>query len=104
MQFCDRCGSFMERTVRGFECPRCGFEVHPDVIEIRIGSEEEPEPVYVMSGLDDTMKVNQICPRCNHHLAYRQITVVIGEHAGVKTDRSVEKFRCADCGHTWVVG
>ncbi len=104
MQFCERCGSFMEKTARGYECLRCGYELRPDVIEYRTGSDEEPEPVYVMTGGDDAVKVKQICPRCGFNEAYRQITVAIGEHAGVKSDRSVEKFRCAECGHTWVMG
>jgi DNA-directed RNA polymerase subunit M/transcription elongation factor TFIIS len=103
VEFCDRCGSFMQMGDNGYECPRCGWQKIAMVIAMKTGPDNEAEPVYVMSGLDDAIKVQRICPSCGHGEAYRNITVAIGEHAGVKSDRSVERFKCAKCGHTWVV-
>lgn len=103
VEFCDRCGSFMRQAIKGYECPRCGWIKLIDVIEVKTGPEKEAEPVYVMSGTDDTMKVNRKCPMCNNPEAYKTLTVAIGEHAGVKSDRSVERFKCTKCGHIWMV-
>jgi DNA-directed RNA polymerase subunit M/transcription elongation factor TFIIS len=104
VEFCDRCDSFMQATTGGFECPRCGWKKRADIIKVKTGPENEPEPVYVMSGTGDAIKVQRTCPRCGNSEAYRTITVAIGEHAGVNTDRSVRKFRCTECGNTWIEG
>ena len=72
------------------------------VIEVRTGPESEAEPVYVMSGVESANKVNRRCPQCGFDEAYHNITVALGEHAGVNTDRSVERFRCVKCGHSWL--
>ena len=104
VEFCERCGSFMQTGGRGYECPRCGWEKPTDVIEMKTGPENDVEPVYVMSGLDDAIKVTRTCPSCRNLEAYRNITVALGEHAGVKSDRSIERFKCGKCGHTWIVG
>jgi len=103
VEFCDRCGSFMQMGLKGYECPRCGWEKRAAVIEMKSGPENEAEPVYVMSGTDSALVVQRACPNCGNLEAYKTITVALGEHAGVATDRSVEKYRCAKCGHTWVV-
>lgn len=103
VEFCDRCGSFMQMGLKGYECPRCGWEKRAAVIEMKSGPENEAEPVYVMSGTDSAIVVQRVCPGCGNMEAYKTITVALGEHAGVATDRSVEKYRCAKCGHTWVV-
>ncbi|MCJ7732679.1 hypothetical protein MUP51_10225 [Candidatus Bathyarchaeota archaeon] len=102
VEFCDRCGSFMKQSLSGYECPRCGWEKRAMVIEVRTGPESEAEPVYVMSGVESANKVNRRCPQCGFDEAYRNITVALGEHAGVNTDRSVERFRCVKCGHSWL--
>ncbi len=104
VEFCDRCGSFMEASIGGFECPRCGWTKRADIIKVKSGPENEPEPVYVMSGTETAIVVRRTCPRCGNAEAYRTITVAIGEHAGVNTDRSVQRFKCTKCGHTWIVG
>ena len=104
VEFCDRCGSFMRAGVKGYECPRCGWTKSVLVIEVKAGPAGEAEPVYVMSGIESAIVVQRMCPECGNLEAYRNITVALGEHAGVSNDRSVEKFRCTKCGHTWVVG
>ena len=72
------------------------------LIEVKTGPETEAEPVYVMSGTDTAKTVSRRCPMCGHNEAYHNITVALGEHAGVNTDRSVERFRCVKCGHSWI--
>ena len=44
VEFCDRCDSFMEASRGGFECPRCGWTKKADIIEVKSGPENEPEP------------------------------------------------------------
>jgi len=102
VEFCDRCGSFMKLSSSGYECPRCGWIKAEDVIEVSTGSEKKAEPVYVMSGVDSAIIVERSCPECGNREAYRSVNVSLGEHAGVNTDRSVEKFKCVKCGHNWV--
>ena len=101
MKFCDRCGSFMDKTPHGLRCTKCGYEQHPKVVEVK-REENTSEPVYVVKGDDDATKVNQTCPKCGHNEAYHQVRVSLGEHAGVASDRFVERFRCASCGHVWM--
>jgi DNA-directed RNA polymerase subunit M/transcription elongation factor TFIIS len=102
MRFCERCGSYMERTTKGLVCPKCGNEVFQDVIEIRRVEKPSAEPVYVVENIvDGSLKVAQKCPNCGYGEAFRIVLTTQGEHAGVKQDRSVERFTCAKCHHTW---
>ncbi len=101
--FCDVCGSYMRRTVKGLLCPRCGREVHQDVIEVRRSERPTAEPVYVVENTGEgSLRVMQRCPNCGHNEAYRKVITTMGEHAGVKQDRAVERFTCAKCHHTWI--
>ena len=103
MRFCDSCGSFMETTPRGYLCPKCGAETEADTIKVRRERRPLVEPVYEMNGTTTTRPVvNRECPRCDSKEAYRMVLATQGEHAGVKQDRSVEKFTCIECGHNWV--
>ena len=102
MKFCERCGSFMERTAKGFTCPKCGEEVHIESIEVRRTRKPPPETVYIVGNAEDKAPtVSQICPQCGNNEAYRMVYSAQGEHAGVKQDRTVERFRCTECHHTW---
>jgi len=103
MKFCENCSSLMTVTDDGYVCVRCGNRLKIDTIEYNITRESRAEPVYTVKGDIDAMKVNQTCPLCGHHEAYRSVSVSIGEHAGVKVDRSVEHYRCVKCGNTWLV-
>jgi DNA-directed RNA polymerase subunit M/transcription elongation factor TFIIS len=102
MRFCDKCGSFMENTPKGYRCQKCGFELNPGIVEVAREEEPKAEPVYVVKTDDESIKVNQICPQCGHSEAYHQVRVALGEHAGVNSDRYVERFKCVACGHTWI--
>jgi DNA-directed RNA polymerase subunit M len=102
MKFCDACGSYMEMTARGYSCPRCGNEVRADEIEVRRMKDSPPEGVYVVNkSEDDSPRLNQTCPRCGYHEAFHHISMISGEHAGVKQERTVERYRCARCFYSW---
>jgi DNA-directed RNA polymerase subunit M/transcription elongation factor TFIIS len=102
MKFCDICRAFLPASSEGLICPKCGHVAETDVIEIRRNGKGAAEPVIVMDSPErDASPVNQTCPSCGHAEAYRTVLTTQGEHAGVKQDRSVERFRCAECGHTW---
>ena len=104
MRFCDRCGAFLQASSEGLiKCPKCGHVAEADVIQMKRNGKEVVDPVYVVGrpGKND-LPVNQTCPSCGHTEAYRTVLTTQGEHAGVKQDRSVERYRCAECGHTWI--
>jgi len=103
MRFCDSCGSFMGTTAQGYLCPKCGAESEVNNIEVRRQRRPRVEPVYEMKGSKTTSPaVNRDCPRCDSKKAYRTVLATQGEHAGVKQDRSVERYTCVECGHSWV--
>jgi DNA-directed RNA polymerase subunit M/transcription elongation factor TFIIS len=102
MRFCDGCGSFMGTTPQGYLCPKCGAEVETDTIEVRRERRSRAEPIYVMDGSNAmSPTVNRECPSCDSLEAYRTVLTTQGEHAGVKQDRSLERYTCVDCGHSW---
>ncbi len=103
MKFCDRCGSYMEMTAEGYLCPRCGNVIQADEIEVKRAKEPQAEAVYVVKGAEeDSLRVNRTCPLCGHHEAFRYISASSGEHAGVKQERTVNRYKCAKCLHTWI--
>jgi DNA-directed RNA polymerase subunit M/transcription elongation factor TFIIS len=103
MRFCDSCGTFMETTTQGYLCPKCGAEEEAETIEVKRERRPRAEPVYEMRGSNPTSPaVNRDCPLCDSKEAYRTVLTTQGEHAGVKQDRSVEKYTCVECGHSWV--
>ena len=74
-----------------------------ETIEIKREKRSTAEPVYVIDSFDNSgTVVNQNCPQCDGNEAYRKVIMTQGEHAGVKQDRSVERYTCAKCGHIWV--
>jgi DNA-directed RNA polymerase subunit M/transcription elongation factor TFIIS len=103
VRFCDRCGSYMERGLNGLVCPKCGYEVAQSLVEVRRPDRPSAEPVYVVESVaEGSLKVTQRCPQCGNNEAYRAVLTTIGEHAGVKQDRAVERYTCTECHHTWV--
>jgi len=102
MKFCDRCGSYMEIAAGGYSCPRCGYVIQADEIEVRKTFDSQVEVVYVVDKLDDdSLRVNRTCPRCGHHEAFRHVSMTSGEHAGIKQERIVEHYKCTKCFHSW---
>ncbi|MCW3991024.1 MAG: hypothetical protein NWE88_13240 [Candidatus Bathyarchaeota archaeon] len=103
MRFCDSCDSFMETTPQGYLCPKCGAEVDANTLEIRREKRPRAEPVYEMDSSKSTSPVvSRNCPLCDSKEAHRTVRATQGEHAGVKQDRSLERYTCVECGHSWV--
>ena len=104
MEFCDKCGSYMKKTKDGLECQKCG-----KVIEASIGTQNEEKKkiehsnsIYVVeSSPGDFVKATQVCPNCGNEEALSWFSRVSGEHAGVRTERTVEHFKCTKCAHSW---
>ena len=102
MKFCERCGSYIERTTGGLKCPKCGNEIHTEEIEVKRERRPPLEPIFFINNKgDEAPKVNFPCPHCGNKKAYRLVYSSQGEHAGVKHDRIVERLRCTKCNHTW---
>ncbi len=77
--------------------------VEADTMEVRREKRPRIEPVYEMDSSKSTSPVvSRDCPLCDSKEAYRTVRVTQGEHAGVKQDRSVERYTCVECGHSWV--
>jgi len=103
MKFCDSCDSFMGTTPQGYLCPKCGTEEEADTMEVKREKRPRVEPVYEMDSSKSTSPVvSRDCPRCDSKEAYRTVRSTQGEHAGVKQERSVERYTCVECGHNWV--
>lgn len=103
MKFCDKCGSYMQRTVGGFSCARCGNEIHNHVVEVRRMERHDSSSVDVVGESEEgRVKINERCPRCGNLGAFRRVSFVSGEHAGIRQERSVEHLRCAKCKHSWI--
>ena len=102
MKFCDDCGTVLVISADGLACPKCGKRYPADEVEIVRNERPTPEAVIFMESAGmDGQRVSQTCPECGFSEAYRTVLTTQGEHAGVKQDRSVERYRCVDCGHTW---
>jgi len=104
MKFCDRCGTYMERTMKGFLCPKCKNQVSARALDVNTFDASSPNPVYVLDGREkvEYVRISHTCPRCGNQLAVRWFSAASGEHAGVKRERTVEHFRCTKCSFTWV--
>jgi DNA-directed RNA polymerase subunit M/transcription elongation factor TFIIS len=103
LQFCDKCGTFMKKTFDGFTCPRCGHHVEKESFDVKRPEKTAPEPIYVFdSDVSEDQTVTRACPVCDGNKAYKTILTSQGEHAGVKQDRSIERYTCVKCRHTWI--
>ena len=101
MRFCTDCGSFMVNERDALVCPRCGKRLNPSEVLGRKKKEDTSKIVSLIVKKVDGLKVNHPCPKCGCNEAYRMVSVTSGEHAGVKQDRSIERYRCSKCDHTW---
>jgi len=104
MEFCGKCGSYLKKVEDGFLCPRCGNKIRSDAgtLPAQAAKTNHPSPIYVVdSSREDYEKVSQTCPKCGNSEAFRWLAGVLGEHAGVRSERTIEHFRCAKCGHGW---
>lgn len=102
MKFCEKCGSYMRKTTKGFSCVQCGSEIQERIIEVKHMGNRYPSPVDVIGQSEvGYVKVTQRCPRCGNLEAFRRVSVVSGEHAGIRQERSIEHLRCTKCSHSW---
>ena len=102
MKFCEKCGAYMRATKDGLECTKCKYKVLSESIEVKTLAPEETPPIVVVSdSTTERVVVNEPCPKCENSEALRNMSFISGEHAGVRQERSVERFTCTKCGHVW---
>ena len=104
MDFCSECGSLMRHTAEGLVCPKCGKAIPQEASDTnRITKKETEETLFVIEDPKDKyMKINRLCPNCGNGEAFHWSTTSVGEHAGVRQERTIEHFRCTKCMRTWV--
>jgi DNA-directed RNA polymerase subunit M/transcription elongation factor TFIIS len=103
MKFCEKCGSYMQETKDGFVCRRCGNLVQANAVSrTKDTKKERSRAIYIVDSLEDeSVTVSQVCPKCGNGEAYRWVSNVSGEHAGIRRERTIEHFRCTSCSHSW---
>jgi DNA-directed RNA polymerase subunit M/transcription elongation factor TFIIS len=102
MKFCDKCRSYMQRTIEGFVCPRCGNEIQDRAVEVRRIERPDSSSVDIVGESEEgRVKVDERCPECGNVGAFRRVSFLSGEHAGIRQERSVEHLRCAKCSYSW---
>jgi DNA-directed RNA polymerase subunit M/transcription elongation factor TFIIS len=104
MRFCEKCGSYMQETNKGFSCTKCGNLVTETIVEVKRIEPPESSPVEVVDKSkreEEFTRVRETCPRCGNPEAYHSLGLVSGEHAGVRQERSMERFTCTECAYTW---
>ena len=93
----------MKSTKSGYVCSKCGNKTEATIVDVvKIAPPENPTVVLEAdpSKLDYT-KVDETCPQCGNGEAFHSFGLVSGEHAGVRQERTMEKFICTKCGYTW---
>lgn len=104
MEFCSKCGSYLQKTKYGFLCPRCGNKVRADAAapQMQTAKTNQSSPIYIADASREGYEtVHQTCPKCGNTEAFRRLAGVLGEHAGVRSERTLKQFTCAKCGHRW---
>jgi DNA-directed RNA polymerase subunit M/transcription elongation factor TFIIS len=102
MRFCEKCGSYMRATRDGFICSKCGHIVREEEVAVTTLQPSTPSPIDVIDKEENERpKVKETCPKCGNSEAFRITSFISGEHAGVRQERSMERFTCAKCGHSW---
>ena len=102
MRFCEKCGSYMQARKDGLQCTKCGNKILTETVEVKTIEQRDVSPIAVVSDSDTGhAKVSETCPACGNPEALRNISFISGEHAGVRQERSMERFTCTKCGHSW---
>lgn len=92
----------MHKAPGGFVCPKCGNEAHDHAIQVRRIQRRDSSSVEVVDKPEaEYVKISVTCPRCGNPEAFRSVSIVAGEHAGVRQERSVERLKCTKCQHSW---
>jgi DNA-directed RNA polymerase subunit M/transcription elongation factor TFIIS len=101
MKFCEKCGGYMKKTKEGYVCTKCGNQMQAEMAEVvKIQAPDKPAVAVETSG-PEYMKVAETCPRCGNGEAFHSLGLITGEHAGVRQERTLERFTCTKCGHSW---
>jgi len=95
----------MRETRDGFVCSKCGFQVKTEIVDVvKIEPSQSSGVVDVLdSSKLEYRKVAEECPRCGNKEAFHSLGLVSGEHAGVRQERSMQRFTCTKCGYSWSV-
>lgn len=102
MIFCEKCGSYMYKSLGGFSCPKCGHKAHDQVIQVRRIDRHHSSSVDVVDNSEaEYVRVRETCPQCGNSEAFRTVSAVSGEHAGIRQERSIERLKCTKCQHSW---
>ncbi|MGO9644479.1 MAG: hypothetical protein ACLPY5_07000 [Candidatus Bathyarchaeia archaeon] len=103
MKFCDKCGSYMTETYKGFSCTKCGNLVSTEIVGVqRIKpSESSVDVVDESKKEEEYAKVTETCPQCGNPKAFHSLGLISGEHADVRQERSMERFTCTKCSYSW---
>jgi len=92
----------MRATKDGMQCTKCGNLILAEAVQVRTIEQHEVSPIVVVGDSEEEhAKVHETCPACGNPEAIRNISFISGEHAGVRQERSMERFTCAKCGHSW---
>jgi DNA-directed RNA polymerase subunit M/transcription elongation factor TFIIS len=95
----------MQAIKGGLQCTKCGNTVLAENVEVKTLEQEDIAPIEVVDESKvERAKVIETCPKCGNSEAVRMISFVSGEHAGVRQERSMERFTCTKCGHSWTKG
>jgi DNA-directed RNA polymerase subunit M/transcription elongation factor TFIIS len=95
----------MQAIKGGLQCTKCGNTVLAENVEVKTIEQEDIAPIEVVDESKvERAKVTETCPKCGNTEAVRMISFVSGEHAGVRQERSMERFTCTNCGHSWTKG
>lgn len=95
----------MQAIKGGLQCTKCGNTVLAENVEVKTIEQEDIVPIEVVDESKvERAKVIETCPKCGNPEALRMISFVSGDHAGVRQERSMERFTCAKCGHSWTKG
>ena len=93
----------MKSTKDGYICSKCGNRTEAQIVDvIKMRPPDNPTVVLDTDATNvEYAKVAETCPRCGNGEAYHSLGLVSGEHAGVRQERTMERFVCTKCGHTW---
>ncbi len=92
----------MQKVSGGFSCSKCGNQVHDQAVQVRHLEHSQSSGVEVVERTEaEYVTVREICPQCGNPEAYRSVSAVTGEHAGIRQERSIERLRCTKCQHSW---
>ena len=106
LRFCRKCGSYMKKIDSGFRCRKCNNFMSADLglQETNMRRDVPSNPIYIddgSKGESGYVKVSQTCPSCGVSEAFRWVTRVSGEHAGISSERTIERYKCVKCSHHW---